>query len=245
MPLIIFFIVVIAIIIILVRMKKPKNSLENSTSEPKANQVAGTKDHSGTTGAIQWKLTSSVWYEDIGRSTSKTLSRSWSSRTIWQTEAFKLPPNKFIILRSTPGEVKTGDIKRGGFVNKMINTAADAVLDVYVASYFGREYKALVSIGDDAVKIKRDELKDFMILTNSEQLAEKYFDDATVATISDWKKMKTGFSQEDKVDQFGLLFSPDGVLLSCRANMDTESEVKIFSDFGSVLVTKMLQINQA
>ena len=48
---------------------------------------------------------------------------------------------------STPGEIKTGDIKRGGFVNKMINTAADAVLDVSVASYFGDEYKSLVGIG--------------------------------------------------------------------------------------------------
>lgn len=244
MPLIIFFIVGIAIIVILVRLRKPKTSLENS-SQPKANQAAGTKEHSGTTGEIQWKLTSSVWYEDTGRSTSKTLSRSWSSRTIWQTDAFKLPPNKFILLMSTPGEIKTGDIKRGGLVNKMINTAADAVLDVYVASYFGKEYKSLVNIGDDAVKIKRDELKDFMILTNSEQLTEKYFDNATASTISGWKKMSSGFLQENKVDQFGLLFSPDGVMLSCRANMDTESEVKIFSDFGSVLVTKMLQVNQA
>ncbi len=244
MPLIIFFIVAIAIIVILIRFKKPKTTLENS-SQPKADQAAGTKEQSGTTGAIQWKLTSSVWYEDTGRSTSKALSRSWSSRTIWKTDTFKLPANKFILLMSTPGEIKTGDIKRGGLVNKMINTAADAVLNVYVASYFGNEYKSLVSIGDDAVKIKRDELRDFMILTNSEQLAEKYFDNATASTISGWKKMNGGFLQEDKVDQFGLLFSPDGVLLSCRANMDTESEVKIFSDFGSVLVTKMLQTSQA
>lgn len=242
MPLIIFFIVVIAIIIILVRMKKPKNGLENSTSEPKANQVAGTKDHSGTTGAIQWKLISSVWYEDIGRSTSKALSRSWSSRTIWQTDAFKLPPNKFIVLMSTPGEVKSRDIKHGGFVNKMINKAADAVLDVYVASYFGKEYQSLVSISEDAIKIKRDQLKDFMILTNYEQLAETYFDDATSATIASWKKTDIGFSQEDKVDQFGLLFSPNGVILSCRTNMETETEVKVFSDFGAVLVTKMLEV---
>jgi hypothetical protein len=244
MPLILFFIVSIAIIIILIRFKKPKTTLQNS-SQPKADQAAGTKEHTGTTGAIQWKLTSSVWYKDTGRSTSKTLSRSWSSRTIWQTAAFKLPPNKFILLMSTPGEIKTGDIKRGGLVNKMINTAADAVLDVYVGSYFGDEYKPLVGIGDDGIKIKRDELKDFMILTNSELLAEKYFDSATASTISGWKKIKSGFLQEDKVDQFGVLFSPDGVMLSCRANMDTESEVKIFSDFGSVLVTKMLQVNQA
>jgi hypothetical protein len=243
MPLILFFFAVIVIIIIFARLKKPKNTLENSMSEPKADQVAGTKEHTGTTGTIQWKLTSTVWYKDTGRSTSKALSRSWNSRTIWQTDGFKLPANKFILLMSTPGEIKTRDIKRGGFVNKLINTAADVVLDVYVASYFGSEFKALVNIGEDAVKIKRDQLKDFMVLTNHEQLAEKYFDDVTSATIAGWKKMDSGFSQEDKVDQFGLLFSPTGVMLSCHANMDSESEVKMFSDFGSVLVTKMLQVN--
>jgi hypothetical protein len=125
----------------------------------------------------------------------------------------------------------------------MVNVAADAVLDVYVGGYFGNEYKSLVNIGEDGVKMKREELNDFMILTNVEPLAEKYFDAATVSMIARWKKTEAGFLQEEKIDQFGLLFSPDGVTLSCMANMDSENEVKIFSDFGSVLTTKMIQIS--
>ena len=245
MPLVIFFLIVIAIIVILVRLKKPKNQSTAINSQPKANQVAGIKDYSGVTGNIKWKLTSSVWYEDIGRSSSKALSRSWNSKSVWQTDAIKLPAGKFILLMSTPGEVKTADIKRGGFLNKMVNVAADAVLNVYVGSYFGNEYKSLVNIGEDGVKMKREELKDFMILTNVQPLGEKYFDAATISMIASWKKMKAGFLQEEKVDQFGLLFCPDGVILSCMANMDNESEVKIFSDFGSVLTTKMVQITSA
>ncbi|MBK7649542.1 MAG: hypothetical protein IPJ20_00745 [Flammeovirgaceae bacterium] len=143
---------------------------------------------------------------------------------------------------STHGEVKTADIKRGGFLNKMVNVAAEAVLDVYVGGYFGNEYKSLVNIGEDGVKMKREELKDFMILTNVQPLAEKYFEQTTISVIASWKKTKSGFLQEGKIDQFGLLFSPDGVTLSCMANMDNENEVKIFSDFGSALATKMIQI---
>jgi hypothetical protein len=101
----------------------------------------------------------------------------------------------------------------------------------------------LVSIGTDGVKIEREQLKDFMILTNIEPLVQKYFDDATAATISLWKKSNQGFTHEDKVDQFGLLFSPDGVILTCRANMSNASEVKLFSDFGAALTMKMMQIN--
>ena len=245
MPLLIFFLVAIAIIVILVRLKKPKNLTTDLNSQPKADQVAGSKDYSGTTGNIKWKLTSSVWYEDTGRSSSKALSRLWNSKSVWQTDAIKLPVGKFVMLMSIPGEVKASEIKRGGFVNKMANMAADAALDVYVASYFGKQYKSLVSIGEDGVKIQRDELKDFMILTNVGQLAEKYFDVGTVSTLASWKKMDSGFLQENKVDQFGLLFSPDGVIFSCMANMDSESEVKMFSDFGSVLATKMIQTNEA
>ncbi len=245
MPLVIFISVAIVVILILSRLKKSKSQTTNPNSQPKADQVAGSKDYAGVTGNIKWTLTSSVWYEDIGRSSSKVLSRSWSSKSVWQTDAIKLPVGKFIMVMSIPGEVKTSDIKRGGFVNSMINMAAEVALDVYVGGYFGNEYKSLVSIGEDGVKIKRDELKDFMILTNVEPLAEKYFDEATVATIASWKKMDTGFLQENKVDQFGLLFSPDGVILSCMANMDSESEIKMFSDFGSVLATKMIQTHEA
>jgi hypothetical protein len=243
MSLVIFISVATAIVLILFRLKKKKSQSTGINSQPKADQVAGIKDYAGVTGNIKWKLTSSVWFEDSGRSSSKALSRSWNSKSVWQTDAIKLPAGKFIMLMSTPGEVKTSDIKRGGFVNKMINMAADMALDVYVSGYFGNAYKALVSIGEEGVKIEREELKDFMILTNVQPLAEKYFDAATASTIASWKKMEAGFLQEEKVDQFGLLFSPDGVTLSCMANMDSENEVKIFSDFGSVLTTKMIQIS--
>ncbi|MDZ7650650.1 MAG: hypothetical protein U5K54_27865 [Cytophagales bacterium] len=176
MSLVIFISVATAIVLILFRLKKQKSQATGINSQPKADQVAGIKDYAGVTGNITWKLTSSVWYEDMGRSSSKALSRSWSSKSVWQTDVIKLPAGKFILLMSTPGEVKTGDIKRGGFLNKMVNVAADAVLDVYVGGYFGNEYKSLVNIGEDGVKMKREELKDFMILTNVEPLAEKYFD---------------------------------------------------------------------
>jgi hypothetical protein len=204
-----------------------------------AGEIHGDTDYNGTTGEIDWTLKSTVLVADSGEDRNQV----WKRKSAWRTQAAKLPAGKFILLMSTPGEIKLGNIKRGGFINDLVNKAADAVLDIYVAGYFGSEYKSLVSIGEDGVKIEREQLKDFMILTNIEPLAHQYFDEATAATISFWKKSNQGFTLEDKVDQFGLLFSPDGVILTCRANMSNASEVKLFSDFGAALTTKMMQVN--
>lgn len=204
-------------------------------------EIHGNTDYHGTTGGIDWTLTSTVL---VGDRTVGAGGRNqvWKRKSVWKTQATKLPAGKFIMIMSTPGEIKLGTIKRGGFINDLVIKAADAVLDLYVGGYFGSEYKSLVSIGADGVKIERDQLKDFMILTNDESLAQKYFDEATASTISHWKNNSQGFTREDKVDQFGLLFSPDGVILSCQANMNNANEVKAFSDFGSALAIKMQQV---
>lgn len=201
-------------------------------------EIHGDTDYSGTTGGVDWTLKSTVLVDSSG----SDRNRVWKRKSMWRTPAAKLPAGKFIMLMSTPGEIKLGSIKRGGFINELVNKAADAVLDLYVGSYFGSEYRSLVSIGEDGVKIERDQLKDFMILTNIEPLAQKYFDEATAVTISHWKKSSQGFALENKVDQFGLLFSPDGVILTCQANMNNANEVKAFSDFGAALTIKMQQV---
>lgn len=204
-------------------------------------EIHGDTNYNGTTGGVDWTLTSTVL---VGDRTVGAGGRNqvWKRKSVWKTQAAKLPAGKFIMIMSTPGEIKLGTIKRGGFINDLVNKAADAVLDLYVGGYFGSEYKSLVSIGEDGVKIEREQLKDFMILTNAEPLAQQYFDEATASTISHWKNSGQGFAREDKVDQFGLLFSPDGVILSCQANMSNANEVKAFSDFGSALVIKMQQV---
>lgn len=201
-------------------------------------EVHGDTDYNGTTGEIDWTLKSTVLVGSSGEDRNQV----WKRKSVWRTKAAKLPAGKFIMLMSTPGEMKLGSIKRGGFINDLVIKAADAVLDMYVGSYFGNEYRSLVSIGEDGVKIEREQLKDFMILTNIEPLAEKYFDEATATTISHWKRSSQGFTLENKVDQFGLLFSPDGVILSCQANMSNANEVKLFSDFGAALTIKMQQV---
>jgi hypothetical protein len=202
-------------------------------------EIQGNTDYNGSTGGIDWTLKSTVLVDNSGEDGDQV----WKRKSMWRTQAVKLPAGKFIMVMSTPGEIKLGKIKRGGFINDLVNKAADAVLDLYVGSYFGKEYKSLVSIGEDGVKIERDQLKDFMILTNLEPLAQKYFDEATASTISHWKKTSMGFTEENKVDQFGLLFSSDGAILTCQTSMNNANEVKAFSDFGAALVIKMQQVN--
>lgn len=197
--------------------------------------------YEGNTGGVPWTL-KSIELKRSAAHSSVTSSRVWKRKAMWKTDHVKLPTGKFIMLMSTPGEIKTSEIKRGGFINTIINKAADAALDIYVSGYFGSEYCSLVSIGEDGIKVTREQLKDFMILTNEEDTAEKYFDESTVSVIANWKKSNQAFKRENKVDQFGLLFSPDGVILSCQTNMTTADEVKAFSDFGSALTIKMKEI---
>lgn len=204
-------------------------------------EIHGDTNYNGTTGGIEWTLKSTVLVGDHTRSGGGR-NQVWKRKSAWHTNSVKLPAGKFIMLMSTPGEIKTGDIQRGGLLNKLVNIAADAALDIYVVGYFGSEYKSLVGIGEDGVKLERDQLKDFLILTNLEPVAQKYFDEATVATIAGWKKSNAGFTREQKVDQFGLLFSPDGVILACQSNMNNAGEVKAFSDFAAALTVKMQQV---
>jgi hypothetical protein len=257
------FLIVVIVIVLLNKFKKGKDAdVKRNIHQQKqqeaqtvgiqvANQAAGhvsnsgeihgDTNYNGTTGGVDWALASTVLVGDRNVGAGGR-NQVWKRKSVWKTQAVKLPAGKFIMIMSTPGEIKLGAIKRGGFINDLVNKAADAVLDLYVGGYFGSEYKSLVSIGEDGVKIERDQLKDFMILTNDEPLAQKYFDDATASTISYWKKNSMGFTEENKVDQFGLLFSPDGVILTCQTSMNNANEVKAFSDFGAALVIKMQQV---
>jgi len=216
-----------------------KREQTQEADQPIEGEIPGDTDHNGNTGGIDWKLKSTVQKGSTGGVGNKV----WRRKSMWRTEAVKLPASKFILIMSITGELKLGNIERGGFINDVINRTADTVIDLYVGGYFGNEYKPLVNIGDDGVKIEHDQLKDFMILTNMEPLAQKYFDEATAATISHWKKNDAGFKDEKKVDQFGLLFSPDGVILTCQTSMNNANEVKAFSDFGAALTVKMKQVN--
>lgn len=196
-------------------------------------EVMGATDYKGTTGGIEWTLRSSLTTGQKGRKIGKSM---------WRTSAVKWPEGKFLLLISTPPEMKTGKIERGGFMNTLINKAADVLLDVYVGLYFGSEYKSLVNIGEDGVKIERETLGGFTILTNHQDLAERFLDEATAKVISGWKAGSQGFAREQQVDQFGLLFAPDGVILTCQANMTSAEEVKLLSDFGAVLAVKMKEV---
>ena len=57
--------------------------------------------------------------------------------------------------------------------------------------------------------------------------------------LSNVKKSSQGFTREQQVDQFGLLFAADGVILTRQSNMISAEEVKLLSDFGAVVTAKM------
>lgn len=148
----------------------------------------------------------------------------------------RLPASKFILMMSTPGvDNSKHQLKHGGFLNEIMNSLADSFLHIYVAGYFGPKYISLVHIGSDTVKIDKPELKRFFILTNDEPAANQFFSPATIQYLSQWITSRPTFNRDQNVDYFGLLVSPEGIFLSCRASMENVDEVKMFSDLGVTL----------
>lgn len=208
-------------------------------------EAAGETEHTGTTGGIAWKLVSEVRARgrDADDSPGRQNTEVWKRSTRFKTESVKFPSDKFLMLMSTPGyDSASKPLKRGGFLNKLVNIAADFALDFYVAGYFGSQYKLLVGIDNGSEKIERQSLNDFMILTNHKALSEQFLDEATTSVIANWKKQNQGFSRERSVDHFGLLFAPDGMVLGCQANMASADEVKILSDFACALAVRMQEL---
>ncbi len=194
----------------------------------------GETDYSGNTGGIDWKLKSKAVYSTGGR------RRAWVRTTRWETSSVKMPAGKYLMLMSTPGNnTPLGPVKQEGFFNTMINKAADFALDMYVTSYFGPQYQDMINVTGESSKVDHPALKDFLILTNDSPIAQRFLDDATAGVISNWKHQKMGFTREGNVDQFGLLFTQDGVILTCQADMANEQEAKLFADYGAVLAVKM------
>lgn len=195
----------------------------------------GDTQYSGKTGDVTWTLSVTVRFSDRGPGTVG--NDVWRQTTRWKTTHVAWPAGTFLMIMSTPGEIKVGDVKEGGLFNKMINWAANQFLDVYVGGYFGRTYQPLVNV-EGATVLRKQAMGDFYIITNKADLAEKFLDDATQVTIANWKKLPQGFKQEGRVDQFGLLLAPDGMVLACQAALTYSDEAKIFSDFGAALATK-------
>jgi hypothetical protein len=210
--------------------------------------VEGETNYTGNTGGIEWNLTSTVRLSrrnSSDRATDQNLD-VWRRTSRWKTAAAAWPAGKFLMLMAAPGyNSAKAPVKRGGFFNKIVQMVGDFALDFYVANYFGGEYKKLVNLGDDGVKIERAALNSFFILTNDEALANKFLDEGTVTTIANWRSAQLGFTSEGSVDNFGLLFCPDGVILGCQADMANAQEAKMLAEFGSALAVKMAQTLRA
>jgi hypothetical protein len=92
---------------------------------------------------------------------------------------------------------------------------------------------------DGATKIDIPELKEFFILTNDDSMSKKFLTDVTVKYMVNWMQNKPNFVHNSRVNRWGTLFSADGIIVSCQADMTNANEAKVFSDFGTSLATLM------
>jgi hypothetical protein len=140
---------------------------------------------------------------------------------------------------SAPLEIRTNALNKPGLFSSMIRLAAGKVIELYIAGYFGPGYNSLARLDDRTTLTPLPHARDFLMMTNDEIQAYRFLDDATQSAIQSWKKQEAGFSDETMVDHFGVLFVPNGMIVSCLAYLSKQEEVKKFSDFAAAMAVKM------
>lgn len=219
-----------------------KPGMQDSLSIPVPPGPAGNtetpdeKVFDGSTGGISWKMVTTLL--NRGSHSGRT-SNLWNSESIWTTTDVRFPDGKFLLIMSTPSEIRTGEFKMTGFFNKLLVFAVEKVLDFYVGGYFGIQYTTLVRINEQSNVIPLEDMKDFFILSNDPEGAKKFLDEGTRHAITGWKHQDMGFRQEAQVDQFGVLFAPDAMIVGCQTALRDPGEVKRFSDFACAMAVKM------
>jgi hypothetical protein len=215
---------------------EPLNNNQGSSSF-----VEGETVYEGSENKINWKLTSTIKHIRQGIDYQSTVLKT---KSVWFSSDVKFPQNKFLMIMSTPGEIKTTEVKKDGLLNKLANIAANTALDFYISGYFGNKYKQLINIGGDEFIIKNENAKDLFILTNYKNLTDTYLDDSTLDFILNWKNQLNNFRQEENIDNFGILFCEDGLFVSCQGAMANKDEAKILSDFavtiGLLMIDKII-----
>lgn len=208
--------------------------------------IEGDTIYKGTTGGVAWSLMSSIRVSstESGDRPGRQLNQAWKRKSLWQTDDVKWPTGKFLLLMAAPGyDSAKHPLKRGGLFSKLVNMAADFALDIYVGGYFGDQYKKIVNIGDDAIKIDRQALNGFLILTNYERPSEKFLTEETCEGIAKWRNSKAGFTRESAVDNFGLLVCETGILLGCQSDMTNAEEANKLAEFASAITLGIKQVS--
>jgi hypothetical protein len=210
-------------------------------SKSNSNEIGGDTTYEGSTGDLQWKLTSSVIFSTRSNSDHPSSEREvWKRKSQWFTSFSPLPKDSYVAIMGTPGNAHSGKEKMGGFFGKVVNFISDKVFDIYVIGYFGSRFASLVNVAQDEI-LKIPGLDSYFIVTNVPDIAKRFFDDQTVGVLVNWKKEKQGFKQEGSVDLIGFLFHDGGAVAGCQASMENASEAKMLADFCSTLSFKMQQ----
>lgn len=188
--------------------------------------------YEGELGGIPWEGVSSYRRKQAGKhGTSFRYFR-------WKTASVHFGEGKFLMIMSLPSKLKLQAPQQGtGFMSNMLNKVAEVMLDMYVGSFFGEQYKSMINISDSTI-IQRSEEDDFFMLTNALDPAENFLS-KTESVIRKWKAQNAGFNAEKVVDAFGILFGPDEMIVSVQTNLNTKEEVDVLASFASALAVGM------
>ena len=190
--------------------------------------------YEGDLGGIKWEGTSAYRHKSAGHRQSASF-RYFK----WRTSSVHFEEGRFLMIMSLPSKLKlqVPQQQSKGFMSNMVNKLAEVMLDMYVGSFFGEQYKSMINISDSTI-IQRTEEDDFFMLTNALETSENFLS-KTESVIRKWKLQNAGFTSEKVVDAFGILFAPNEMIVAVQTNLNTKEEVDILASFASALAVGM------
>ncbi len=192
--------------------------------------------YEGTSKNLNWKLVSTIKYTDDYATTSrKTL---YQQTLKWITNDKKLGNNHYVMIMDTPVEIKSDFNNEAGFMNSIKNFVAEKALDFYISNYFGPEYKDLINISDGKI-IRNNNLKNYLIITNKIELANKILGDNFTNLINNWDQKTANLTNSNLMKTPGILFAPDKIIITCQSSVKNAEEAAVYSDICAELIEKV------
>jgi hypothetical protein len=157
-----------------------------------------------------------------------------STRVLFPSLATK-PGTFFLAMALPPGvtlpppRATTND---GGMLASLADRAVEGVLDLYVATYFGAEHRALVNVAGAA---RPQGPAEFMLLSTDPALAARLLDPEGLALLSSLRTAELhGIALIN--GGVGVLVTPSGLSLGCGTGLFEPAKLKFVADRAARLV---------
>lgn len=181
----------------------------------------GTHVFSGASLGLQWTAQVEAVLDDEQAGPRRTFHQ----RTRLTFPAVRAAPGAFVLAMALPPGVvvPASPLAGAGFLAGLAANAVEAMLDLYVAGYFGPEHRALVNVAGAA---RPEGPPGFLLLATDQGLAARLLDAEGRALLAALPAAGDTPRQEAALRTFGLLATPAGLTFACQVALGDPAELR-------------------